>query len=173
MPRKLFVCTWMSYIGSYIVVSGFFHPNIPHVQIGYIPLSLTSDPNFLRTSKVTVCLPYDLSPDVCQLPCSQLTPKRTESCPTWQAHVERYRNSPVSWHFCSKTAARLWLFHKGLLEGFLGKKYMMYFYEVEGNFRIEFGVPTQGTKKLNAVERRFFHGFWPLWRAVGARGTHS
>ena len=36
---------------------------------------------------------------------------------------------------------------------------MMYFYEVEGNFRIEFGVPTQGTKKLNAVERRFFHGF--------------
>ena len=36
---------------------------------------------------------------------------------------------------------------------------MMYVYEVEGNFRIEFGdVKMQGTTKLNAVERRFFHG---------------
>ena len=29
---------------------------------------------------------------------------------------------------------------------------MMYLYEVEGNFRIEFGVQTQGTKKLNQLK---------------------
>ena len=40
---------WMSRwkLGSMVRISGLFHPNIPHLQVGYNPLILTIDPNFL------------------------------------------------------------------------------------------------------------------------------